>query len=85
MGETEEEVRAEIERLRAENAALRAKTERSTRLQVSEKGGVSLYGLRRFPITFYMEEWERILGMADQIRAFIRENEAKLKKKGASS
>ncbi len=85
MGETEEEVRAEIERLRAENAALRAKTERSTRLQVSEKGGVSLYGLRRFPITFYMEEWERILGMADQIRAFIRENEAQLKRKGESS
>ncbi len=85
MGETEEEVRAEIERLRAENAALRAKSERSTRLQVSAKGGVSLYGLRRFPITFYMEEWERILGMADQIRAFIRENEAQLKRKGESS
>ncbi len=85
MGETEEEVRAEIERLRAENAALRAKSERSTRLQVSAKGGVSLYGLRRFPITFYMEEWERILGMSDQILNFIRENQAQLKKKGASA
>ena len=85
MGESEDEVQAEIERLRAENAALRAKTERVARLQVSAKGGVSLYGLRRFPITFYMEEWERILGMADEIRAFIRENEAQLKKKGADT
>ncbi len=85
MVESEENTQSELERLRAENAALRAKGERSTRLQVSAKGGVSLYGLRRFPITLYMEEWERILGMADQIRAFIRENEAQLKRKGERS
>ena len=84
MVESEENAQSEAERLRAENAALRAKSERSTRLQVSAKGGVSLYGLRRFPITFYMEEWERILGMSDEIQKFIRENQAQLKKKGAS-
>jgi hypothetical protein len=81
MGEPEDEMRRELERLKAENEALKAKERRGTRLQVSEKGGVSLYGLRRFPITFYKEEWERILGMADEIRAFLRENAAALKSK----
>ncbi len=85
MVESEENAQSELERLRAENAALRAKAEKSTRLQVSAKGGVSLYGMRRCPITFYMEEWERILGMSDEIRNFIRENQAQLKKKGASA
>ena len=79
---SEEDLRLEIERLKAENEALKAKERRGTRLQVSEKGGVSLYGLRRFPITFYREEWERILGMADEIRAFLRDNAAQLKTKG---
>jgi hypothetical protein len=51
---------------------------------VSEKGGVSLYGMRRFPITFYREEWERILGMSDEIRGFIREHASELKTKGGA-
>ncbi len=85
MGESDEEARAELERLRAENAALRAETKKGSSLKVSVKGAVSLYGLRRFPITFYMEEWNRILGMADEIRAFIRENEAQLKKKDTAT
>ena len=85
MTSSDEDLRRELERLRAENVALKAKERRGTRLQVSEKGGVSLYGLRRFPITFYKEEWERILGMADEIRAFIHENEAALKKRSAAS
>jgi hypothetical protein len=50
-------------------------------LKVSEKGGVSVYGLGRFPVTLYQEQWAKLLAMADDIRAFIRENEAKLKKK----
>jgi hypothetical protein len=81
MSESDDEMRRELERLKAENEALKAKERRGTRLQVSEKGGVSLYGLRRFPITFYKEEWERILGMADEIRAFLRDNAAALKSK----
>ena len=52
MSESDEDTRAELERLRAENAALRSETKKGSRLQVSAKGGVSLYGLRRFPITF---------------------------------
>jgi hypothetical protein len=68
MSQSEDEMRRELERLKAENEALKAKERRGTRLQVSEKGGVSLYGMRRFPITFYKEEWERILEMADEIR-----------------
>ncbi len=81
MSESDDEMRHELERLRAENEALKAKEKRGTRLQVSEKGGVSLYGMRRFPITFYKEEWERILEMADEIRAFMRDNAGKLKTK----
>lgn len=78
----DDDLKAELARLKAENEALKAKERRGTRLQVSEKGGVSLYGMRRFPVTFYKDEWERILEMADEIRAFIRENEAALKRKG---
>ncbi len=78
---SDDELRAEVERLRAENAALKERGSRSVRLQVSAKGGASLYGIRRFPITFYVDEWERILDMADEIRAFLRENEASLKKR----
>jgi len=80
MTQGDEDLQRELERLKGENEALKAKERRGTHLKVSEKGGVSLYGLRRFPITFYREEWDRILGMADEIRAFIRENEARLKK-----
>ncbi len=78
---SEDEMRAELERLRAENEALKSKAGRGLSLRVSEKGGVSLYGLRRFPVTFYADEWEKILGMADEIRRFAKENEGKLKRK----
>ncbi len=78
---SDEDLRAELERLRAENEALKSKQTRGLRLQVSQKKGVSLYGIRRFPVTFYADEWEKILGMAGEIRAFIRENEGQLKRK----
>lgn len=77
----DDQERAELERLRAENEALKAKPGRGLSLKVSEKGAVSLYGLRRFPVTFYADEWEKLLGMADDIRRFAAENEAKLKRK----
>jgi hypothetical protein len=51
------------------------------RLQVSQKGAVSLYGIRRFPITFYADEWDTVLGMADEVRAFISQHETELKRK----
>ena len=81
MAEENEELRAELERLRAENEALKQRGSRDLRLQVSQKGGVSLYGIRRFPVTFYADEWEQILGKADEIRDFIRAHEADLKRK----
>jgi hypothetical protein len=81
MTASDDDLKGELERLRAENEALKAKEKRGTRLQVSAKGAVSLYGIRRFPVTFYQDEWERILGLADEIQGFIRENEAALKKK----
>jgi hypothetical protein len=77
----DEDLRAELERLRAENEALKTKGPRGLSLRVSEKGGVSLYGIRRFPVTFYADEWEKILGMADEIRRFSQENAAQLKRK----
>ena len=72
---------SELERLRAENAALKARTARGVSLKVSEKGGVSVYGLGRFPVTFYQEQWLKLLDLADDIRSFIKEHEGKLKKK----
>ena len=58
------------------------RTCRGVSLKVSEKGGVSVYGLGRFPVTLYKEQWAKLLDMSDEIRAFIRENEPKLKAKG---
>jgi hypothetical protein len=74
------DVQAELERLRAENERLRKGAGRST-LKVSDKGGVSVYGLGRFPVTLYKEQWLKLLAMADEIRAFIRDNDAQLKTK----
>jgi hypothetical protein len=81
MSETNEEMQAELERLRAENEGLKARKSQETRLQVSQKGAVSLYGIRRFPITFYADEWDIVLGMAAEVRAFIAEHETELKRK----
>jgi hypothetical protein len=71
----------ELARLRAENDALKARTRRGTYLKVSDKGGVSVYGLGRFPVTLYQEQWLKLLDMADEIRAFIGENADRLKTK----
>ncbi len=51
--------------------------------KVSEKGGVSVYGLGRFPVTLYYEQWVRLLDQAEQIRAFLEENKSQLKIKNA--
>jgi len=76
------DVQAELERLRAENAKLKAATERKFSLKVSDKGGVSVYGLGRFPVTLYQEQWEKLLDNADDIREFIVDNKSRLKVKG---
>ena len=77
----EEALQAELARLKAENAALKARAAKGASLKVSEKGGVSVYGLGRFPITLYKEQWRKLLDMADDIRAFIAEHETELKAK----
>jgi hypothetical protein len=76
----DEDLKSELERLKAENERLKQRG-RSATLKVSEKGGVSVYGLGRFPVTLYKEQWTKLLDMADEIRAFIKENEADLKTK----
>ena len=78
---TEEEMQAEIERLRAENETLKKPVRGQMSLKVSEKGALSVYGLGRFPVTLYREQWEKLLAMADQIRQFIHDNTHLLKKK----
>jgi hypothetical protein len=78
---SDDAMKAELERLRAENEMLKRRSQRAVSLKVSEKGGVSVYGLGRFPVTLYKEQWSRLLDMADEIRAFLRENDAKLKTK----
>jgi len=79
---SEQDLQAELERLKAENEALKAKTTRATSIRVSEKGGVSVYGLGRFPVTLYKEQWLKLMDMSDQIRSFIVANDDKLKTKG---
>ena len=78
---TEEELKAELEKLKAENATLRARGAKGVSMKVSEKGAVSVYGLGRFPVTLYQEQWLKLLEVAEDIRAFIGDNAERLKKK----
>jgi hypothetical protein len=78
---SDDEMKAELERLRSENAALKKGASAGIRMKVSDKGAVPVYGMGRFPVTLYKEQWLRLLDMAEEIRAFIAANEAKLKAK----
>ena len=78
---SEEDMKAELERLREENESLKKGAARGVSLKVSEKGGVSVYGLGRFPITLYQEQWLKLLEMRDEIREFIAAHKAQLKTK----
>jgi hypothetical protein len=78
---SDEDMKAELERLRSENAALKKGASDGIRMKVSEKGAVSVYGMGRFPVTLYKEQWLKLLNMSEEIRAFIAENEARLKAK----
>ena len=80
---SDESMQAELDRLRAENEALKKSTKRtgSVSMKVSEKGGLSVYGLGRFPITLYQEQWLKLLGISDEIKQFIEDNKASLKVK----
>ena len=82
---TDDEMREELERLRRENEQLKqdkAQRGKTLELRVSQKGAVSVYGLNRFPVTLYKEQWERLLDITEQIRDFIRQHEAELTVRG---
>ena len=81
----DDDLKSEIEKLRAENEALKRSSSKGLSLRVSEKGAVSVYGLGRFPVTLYKEQWLRLLDMSDDIRAFIRQNDTQLKSKAQQS
>ncbi len=76
-----EDLKAELERLRAENAALKKVGSKGVSMKVSEKGGLSIYGLGRFPVTLYKEQWTKLLDMSEDIRTFLKEHDAELKTK----
>jgi len=78
---SEEDLKAELERLRNENALLKKGASTGIRMKVSEKGAVSIYGMGRFPVTLYKEQWLKLLDMSPEIWNFIAENEALLKSK----
>jgi len=77
----EEDLKVELERLKAENERLKSQRGRSVTLKVSEKGGVSVYGLGRFPVTLYKEQWIRLLDQADEMKEFLKDNDQQLKVK----
>jgi hypothetical protein len=77
----DEDVQAELARLRAENESLKQKRNTTTSMKVSEKGAVSVYGLGRFPVTLYQEQWLKLLAMAEDIKTFIADNKDRLKVK----
>jgi hypothetical protein len=78
---SDDDMKAELERLRRENEALKKGASKGISMKVSDKGGLSVYGMGRFPVTLYKEQWLKLLNMSDEIRAFIAENEARLKAK----
>jgi len=81
----EETAEEKLARLEAENLALREQMEQrkpgQLRLKVSEKGGLSVYGLGRFPVTLYKEQWIRLLEHVDEIKKFLQDNDRQLKAK----
>lgn len=81
MSEQELDLKEELERLRSENAALRRGVATGITMKVSDKGALSIYGMGRFPVTLYKEQWLKLMDMVDQIRAFIAANDSKLKTK----
>ena len=76
------DVQAELARLKAENERLKRQQASSLRLKVSAKGALSVYGLGRFPVTLYKEQWRRLLENVEDIRAFLAEHDGELKGKG---
>ena len=78
---SDDDIQAELQRLRAENEALKKSGRSKLAMKVSEKGALSVYGMGRFPVTLYREQWEKLLGMSDQIKQFIQDNDHLLKKK----
>jgi hypothetical protein len=78
---SDDDLKAELERLRQENETLKKGAASGLRLKVSEKGAISVYGMGRFPVTLYKEQWLKLLNIADDIRAFIAANEGQLKTK----
>ena len=76
------EMQAQLAKLQAENQALKAKKEQRLALKVSAKGALSLYGIGRWPVTLYKEQWIRVLDIAEDIRTFIADNDGSLKAKG---
>ena len=76
-----DDVQAELERLRAENQALKKPGRGNLSMKVSEKGALSVYGMGRFPVTLYKEQWLKLLAIADDIKTFIEANNASLKTK----
>jgi hypothetical protein len=79
----EDEMKKELERLKAENESLKKRSVRGVSMKVSEKGGLSVYGLGRFPVTLYKEQWTKLLDMSEDIRTFMKEHDGELKTKEA--
>ena len=76
-----EDMKAELERLKQENAALKKGAAKGISMKVSEKGGLSIYGLGRFPVTLYKEQWTKLLELSEEIKRFLKDHDSELKTK----
>lgn len=80
---SDDDLKAELEKLKAENAKLKkgSGVKKEISFKVSQKGAVSVYGMGRFPVTLYKEQWNRLLAKKEELLSFIEENDADLKTK----
>ena len=81
MSESEPTKEELLQRIAELEQQAQAKKPVGLHFQVSEKGGISVYGLGRFPVTLYYEQWTRLLDRAEELRTFIEENKSRLKLK----
>ena len=80
---TQEQLIAQIAALKAENDALKASKTGGPSCKITDKGGVSFYGIGRFPVTLYKDQWIKLINHIEMVKTFLKDNDSKLSVKPA--